>query len=381
MTTGTDHSEKFEVTVTFAWDRVTVGIGGEVDVLTAPELAALLDTIIDRGHTSVLLDLAKLGFMDASGLRVIASGAARLGAVGGKLTIRSPSHQITRLLDITGLNQVVSIEEPERTPDHLGPEELARAPVVPAKFGVGDLTNHLRQVTAIPADHDVVDGALRLVVALARATVEGADGVSVSLQRHGRLATVAATDQTILDMDADQYATGEGPCVDASVEGRWFHVESLDQETRWPAFIPKARELGINAILSSPLVAAEHPVGALNIYSRTRAAFSEKEQELAAIFATEASIILRDAGADVSDDQLSEGMQAALEARQIIARAEGVIMDRQGISAEDAYTVLRRFSQSTNLPLVQRAADIVESTNRSRPELASETEEGPWPTR
>jgi len=92
-----------------------------------------------------------------------------------------------------------------------------------------------------PADPDVVDGVLRLVVALARASVGGADGVSVSLRRHGRLATVAASDQTISDMDASQYATGEGPCVDASVNGRWFHAESLDSETRWPAFTPRLK--------------------------------------------------------------------------------------------------------------------------------------------
>lgn len=93
--------------------------------------------------------------------------------------------------------------------------------------------------------------------------MDGADGVSVSLRRHGHLATVASSDQTILEMDADQYATGEGPCVDASVEGRWFHVESLDNETRWPAFIPRAQKLGINAILSIPLLAGDRPIGAL----------------------------------------------------------------------------------------------------------------------
>jgi anti-anti-sigma factor len=375
MTTGHDPPGDFEVAVIFTGDRVILGIRGELDLFTAAELSALIDTIIDRGHTSVILDLAELVFMDASGLRVIASGAGRLGTIGGELTIRSAPTLVIRLLDITGLSEVVRFEAPEPALDHLGPEELSRAPVVPAKFGVGDLTSHLRQVTAIPADHDVVDGALRLVVALARATVEGADGVSVSLERHGRLSTVAATDQTILDMDADQYATGEGPCVDASVEGRWFHVESLDQETRWPAFTPKARELGINAILSSPLLAKERPVGALNIYSRTEAAFSEKEQELAAIFATEASLILRDAGADVSDDQLSEQVQEALGARQIIAHAEGVIMEREGISADDAYTLLRKFSQSTDQPLIERAADIVGSIHRPRPDLPTQSEE------
>ena len=127
-------------------------------------------------------------------------------------------------------------------------------------------------MTAIPTDPDVVDGALRLVVELAQISVRGADGVSVSLFRHGELLTVAATDETVTEMDAAQYATGVGPCVDASRRGRWFHAESLETETRWPAFTPQARALGIMAILSSPLTALEEPVGALNIYSRTASA-------------------------------------------------------------------------------------------------------------
>jgi len=380
VTTGNDFSRDFEVAVSFARGRVVLGIRGEVDLLTAPDLGALLDAVISQQHASVVLDLAELAFMDAAGLRVIASGVHRLGALGEELTIRSPPTMVARLLAITGLSEMVSFEQAQPAPNHLGPEQSTSALSSPSKLAVGGLTGHLRQATAIPADHDVVDGALRLVVALARATVEGADGVSVSLQRHGRLTTVAATDQTILDMDANQYATGEGPCVDASVEGRWFHVESLEQETRWPEFIPKARELGINAILSSPLLAAERPVGALNIYSRTQSAFSEKEQELAAIFATEASIILRDAGADVPDDQLSELMQAALESRQIVARAEGVIMEREGISAEDAFTALRNFSRSTNRPLVERAADVVDSTRRAASDPSMQSEEAPRPS-
>lgn len=377
MTSGDDPLENFGVTVSFEGGRVVLGVRGEADIVSAPELAAVLDAVIDRGHASVVLDLAALDFMDASGLRVIASGANRLDPLGGELTIRSTPPQVIRILDITGLTAVVRfehhVERSEPGGDHLAPEQSARAPDLPVTTGVGDLAYHPRHVTAIPADHDVVDGALRLVVALARATVEGADGVSVSLQRHGRLTTVAATDQTISDMDANQYATGEGPCVSASVEGRWFHVEALAEETRWPVFIPQARKLGINAILSSPLTAQDRPVGALNIYSRTQAAFTETEQKLAAIFATEASIILKDAGVDVSDDQLSERVQEALEARRIIAEAEGVIMERENISADDAYRLLLNFSRSTSQPVIELAADVVDSTRRPQPNLVSKT--------
>ena len=112
-----------------------------------------------------------------------------------------------------------------------------------------------------------------MVVALTRVTMAAADGVSVSLRRNGRLSTVAASDQVILDMDTYQYATGEGPCIDASVEGRRFQTQSLADETRWPAFTPKAHSLGISAILSTPLTASQEPVGALNIYSHRPSVF------------------------------------------------------------------------------------------------------------
>jgi anti-anti-sigma factor len=354
VTPANDPLETFGVTVRFDSGRVVLGVRGEVDMLSAPELAAVLDAVLGRGHTSVVLDVAELDFMDASGLGVIASSASRLDPLGGEITIRSAPALLTRILDITGLNGAVRfedrVERSEPTSAHLGP------------------------VTGVPADLDVVDGALRLVVALAQATVKAADGVSVSLRRHGRLLTVAATDQTVSDMDADQYATGEGPCVSASIEGRQFYVESVDEETRWPAFTPRATNLGINAILSSPLTARERPIGALNIYSRTRGAFSETEQQLAGVFAVEASAILSDAGADVTEGELSDRMNEALHARRVIAQAEGVVMEREGISGDDAYRLLLNIARSGERSLVERATDVMDSTRRTLGRLPGETE-------
>jgi len=98
-------------------------------------------------------------------------------------------------------------------------------------------------------------------------------------------------------MDRDQYATGQGPCLAAAGEGHWFHVESMADEARWPDFVPRARAGGIGSVLSTPLMAnAGGSVGALNIYSRTERAFGPPEQELAALFATQASRILASAG-------------------------------------------------------------------------------------
>jgi GAF domain-containing protein len=224
------------------------------------------------------------------------------------------------------------------------------------------MTKGTTKFTSIHSDDDLIDGALRMAVSLARVAVGGADGVSVSLRRRGTLATVAATDQTISSMDANQYQTGEGPCVDASTKGHWFHAESLENETRWPDFTPLARALGIKAILSTPLLVGAHPVGALNIYSLAPSAFSARDQELAASFAGQASSLLSDAEANLSDDELSVRFQGALRAREVIAQAQGVLMERDGISEKDAYGALRRFSLGNGRPLFERAATIVAST-------------------
>jgi hypothetical protein len=219
-------------------------------------------------------------------------------------------------------------------------------------------------VTALPVDAHVIDGALRLVIELAKSNVMGADGVSVSLLRHGRITTVAASDQTIADMDADQYATGEGPCLDASNQGHWFHAESLDTETRWPAFTPQARRLGINAIMSTPLTAFDNPIGALNIYSRTPYAFDVEAQKTAAGFAHKASVILSGAGAGVTDAQDARRFHGALESREIIAMAKGILMERLGVDADDAFDVLVRLSCYSGLPLRTRAHEMVISARR-----------------
>ncbi len=333
---------------------------GTLDELALSELIRLFDTALASDCTSFALDLDAVDSMVTTGPAVIGLVARRCTGLGRRLAIRSPSTAISSRLVAQGLGHLLLDDESELAPLPL------ESPVLVAQVATNaDLhppNRFAEHDSALPTESDLVDATLRLVVELARSTVKGADGVSVSLRRHGRLATVAASDQTILEMDADQYSTGEGPCVDASIEGRRFLTESLDDEQRWPAFTPKARALGIRAILSSPLVAHSRPVGALNIYSLQRDAFGEDDQSLAMRFATEVSTILTDAGVDVSDDQRAERFQDSLRSREVIAQAQGVIMARDAVSEDEAYTVLRGRSESTNISLRRCAEEVTEST-------------------
>jgi hypothetical protein len=92
--------------------------------------------------------------------------------------------------------------------------------------------------------------------------------------------------------------------------------------------------------------------------------FAPKDQELASVFATEASIILSGAGLDVTEVQLATRLSEVLRTREIISQAQGVLMERDGLSADKAYTALRRFSVLNKQPLRERAKDVVISAQR-----------------
>lgn len=364
-------AQAFRITVSFNETEAVLGVRGDLDFITAPGLAAVLDAMIDRGYRAVAIDLGGLDFMDGRGLRVVVEGARRLQAAGHILRLRSVSPTVCRLLDVNGLGALVLIEPDGLRRAALGPEQARGVADSPLAGVVADAVRRTG-AAVLPTEAHLVDGTLRLVVNLAKATVGGADGVSVSLVRDGRITTVAASDRTVSEMDAGQYETGQGPCLAASKEGRWFHVGSLAEETRWPAFIPVASALGIHAILSNPLRLGRRPVGALNIYSRASAAFGRAEQELAAMIADEASAVLSEASLAMSTLRLQE----ALRNREVIALAQGVLMERSGIAEHDAFDELRRFSQRSNRPLRERAEDVVASTRRWQPE-AGELARGP----
>jgi anti-anti-sigma factor len=347
----------FGAVTRFDGREATVALRGNFESIAAGELRTILDAAIDRSPTSMVLDLTALDYMGAAGLVVVSDAEKRLGAFGTTLKVRTSSDIVNLFASMVEIVDTPRFEErfPNRTQENM--TGMVVNPLQPRSSGSSANCQH---VTSPPTYPDVVDGVLRLVVDLARSCVHGADGVSVSLLRNGELSTAAASDQTIMAMDAEQYATREGPCVDASLKGRWFHAESLDTEIRWPSFTPKARVLGIRAILSSPLTALEAPVGALNIYSRTASSFDVDAQETAAVFAQKVSEILR---VDVNKAQMEIRFQEALRSREVISLAKGVIMEREGLGEDSAFSALLRLAAYRGTPLRQRAEEMVLSAD------------------
>jgi GAF domain-containing protein len=133
----------------------------------------------------------------------------------------------------------------------------------------------------------------------------------------------------------------------------------LAAEDRWPSFVPRAREEGIASILSSPLTTPAKSVGALNIYSNSEGAFGPTELTLAELFAEQASGIVN---ASLVDAQAGARLVQALVDREVIAQAQGVLMGRDRISADDAASRLFRAARDGGLTVAQHAAHVTGST-------------------
>jgi len=117
----------FDLITRFLPDSVVVAVRGEIDLLTAPALEALVAALMDLGHLDLVLDLAELDFMDAQGLRVLAAASARLHSTTGSLTIRSPSAAVRRVLDVAAMTDLVERRPVRAEVTTLGPEQPPRA--------------------------------------------------------------------------------------------------------------------------------------------------------------------------------------------------------------------------------------------------------------
>jgi anti-anti-sigma factor len=337
----------FAVTIALDDEPPAVVVRGTIDFLTAPALRAALQVVSRRPSTTALvLDLAAATFIDGSGLRVIVDTSAELRQRNGVLRIRSATAHTLRLLARTQVGHDAGLDG----------EQAASLAAHDEDGLVADLVH----ASSVRQGHGVVDGALRLVSELAASSIHGADGASVSLRRHGRVRTVASTDATVRRMDDHQYMTGEGPCLAASGEGRVFHIESVADDQRWPAFVPLAASEGIASILSTPLITAAGPLGALNVYSNASRAFGEPAHALAASFARHAARLVDEAAPDATDEELTARIHGSLAAREVIAHAQGLLMGRHGVDAETAAASLHRSARRAGVTVLERAAEEIE---------------------
>jgi len=205
-----------------------------------------------------------------------------------------------------------------------------------------------------------VQSTLQQVVDLATITIEGCDFAGIFFRSGGTILTWVHTDPRVEEVDALQRDLGDGPCVSAIAEQNTFYAADLADDPRWPRFGHQAIRLGIRSVLSLHLSAHEDR-GALNLYAKYPNAFGVIDRGKGVILAALSGLAIASAQEHEDEKRRVDNLTGALESREIIGQAQGILMERERITALEAFEVLRRASQHLNRKLREVAQDLVDT--------------------
>jgi GAF domain-containing protein len=209
------------------------------------------------------------------------------------------------------------------------------------------------------SSEDVEDTLLRLCES-AVSLIPGCDFASLSLLEQDTIATHGATHPLAERLDRIQYDEHEGPCWEAALEDRIFCSNDITHDSRWPRFSARARkEGGVGALLACRVVdprSTTRTVGALNIYAERTDAFDDEDAMAAVLLAAVA-------GGVVDAARRQSELREAMESRDVIGQAMGILMAQHRITSEEAIERLRAASQRLNVRLRDLAMRITASAS------------------
>ena len=237
---------------------------------------------------------------------------------------------------------------------------LLQTPAASSADGPADLRAAvLAEAARAAIAHAAPVDALQAVIDMAVQTGP-CQAASITALKPGKLvSTIAASDDRVRQADQLQYEFAEGPCLDAVWTDGVFIIPDLATDGRWARWAPEAIRLGIGSSISVHLF-TDTKLGSLNMYSLLPRTFSATDVENARVIAAQASVVM-------AYTRTQENLWRSIDARNLIGQAQGILMQRYGLTAEKAFAVLRRYSQFHNIKLTRIAEQL--TTTGSLPGL------------
>lgn len=224
-----------------------------------------------------------------------------------------------------------------------------------AEEGSDVLAHQLSHLARVLQQEQAPERMVDEIVAAAVRLIPGVEQASISMVRHRRTITASGASGPLPEAaDAIQQEVGQGPCLDAAYEHETVRVPDMAHEERWPEFARRAHEAGVGSMLSFQLFVEDDNLGALNLYSSTVDAFDDESEHVGLLFASHAAVAF-------AEVRKVEHMGRAMDTRNLIGQATGMLMERYGLSGTQAFAVLTRHSQAQNRKLRDIAQELVDS--------------------
>lgn len=218
-----------------------------------------------------------------------------------------------------------------------------------------------RQLFSTEELNDVLPQVLKFTVD----AVAGCDAASITLSRNGQVVGQVTSNAIAAELDDIQFGTGIGPGLDAMGSESPVRVRDLAGSPRWPVLAATATQLGVASALCHGLFvhrpAQWSALGTFTLYSATADAFSDEDQEFGTILAAYVSVAVATAHRRDEVDRREAALHRGLSTRDVIGQAKGILMERQRLSAGDAFDLLRRTSQRLNRKLSDVAQHLAET--------------------
>jgi AmiR/NasT family two-component response regulator len=114
-------------------------------------------------------------------------------------------------------------------------------------------------------------------------------------------------------------------------------------------------------VLSTPLRGVRGNLGAIKVYSERPRAFGRADEDLLLRLSDQASLLLENIQQLAEVERSSSDVMAALQMRQQIALAQGVLVGRRGITPEQAFLQLTEDAARAGWTVAEQAADVISS--------------------
>jgi PAS domain S-box-containing protein len=197
-------------------------------------------------------------------------------------------------------------------------------------------------------------------IADATAQVVRADGSGLMMaDADGVLRWVTATGEGEQAFERAQRDLGEGPCIDALARNEVVRSSDLRADPRWPRLAPAVAGNQIRGVLSSPVLHDGKVLGTCNAITHDPRGWTDADVAAIVAFAVVIGRLLASSIEARRRGDLVTQLQTALESRVLVEQAKGVLMEREGLSAQAAFERLRRQARARSMKIDALAREII----------------------